>query len=96
MQRWEYKVVRLGEGRYTESLNEYGREGWELVSVAADARDIEPPGPARTRSIPVPRALGRLEDAASKLSNLGASESGEAPAAASTLMWVLRRALPDD
>ena len=96
MQRWEYKVVALREGHYTESLNEYGRDGWELVSVAADAQKLEPPTPGKTRSVPVPRALGRLEDAASKLSNLGTGDSHDAPAATSNLMWVLRRPLPDD
>jgi hypothetical protein len=96
MQRWEYKVVALREGHYTESLNEYGRDGWELVSVANDARKLAPPIPGKARSVPVPRALGRLEDAASKLSNLGTSDSDEAPPDASTLMWVLRRPLPDD
>ncbi len=30
MQRWEYRVVSLQKGRYTEALNEYGSEGWEL------------------------------------------------------------------
>jgi Domain of unknown function (DUF4177) len=96
MQRWEYRVVALREGHYTESLNEYGREGWELVSVTPDARDAAPPAPGKARSVPVPRALGRLEDAASKLSNLGTDDASDAPAATSQLMWVLRRPLADD
>ena len=96
MQRWEYRVVALREGHYTESLNEYGRDGWELVSVATDERKLSPPSAGKARSVPVPRALGRLEDAASKLSNLGAGDSDDAPGAASSLMWVLRRPLDDD
>jgi hypothetical protein len=96
MQRWEYKVVALREGHYTESLNDYGRDGWELVSVANDTRKLAPPTAGKARSVPVPRALGRLEDAASKLSNLGTGDSDEAPGEPSTLMWVLRRPLADD
>jgi hypothetical protein len=96
MQRWEYRVVSLRAGHYTAALNEYGREGWELISVASDDRDVPAPAPGRTRSIPVPRALGRLEDAAAKLSNLGAADASEAEAATTTLMWVLRRPLDDD
>jgi hypothetical protein len=91
VQRWEYKVISLRDGRYTESLNEYGRDGWELVSVTSDVPD--PPAPERGHSVPVPRALGRLEDAASRLNKLGASEPAEARTTA--LLWVLRRPLDD-
>ncbi|MGI6366971.1 MAG: DUF4177 domain-containing protein [Anaerolineae bacterium] len=36
MERWEYKVVSIiGGGEATNRrLNEYGQEGWELVSVS--------------------------------------------------------------
>lgn len=94
MQRWEYRVVALQVGRYTDALNEYGREGWELVNVAADPGSVPAAGEAGSR-IPVPRTLGRLEDAASKLNRLGTTEAPEA-ASTSGLLWVLRRALPDD
>jgi hypothetical protein len=97
MQRWEYKVISLHDGHYTETLNEYGRDGWELVSVAADVRDV--PAPARGGSMPMPRALGRLEDAASKLNKIGSGDSAdEAPVGtiSTTLLWVLRRPLSDD
>ena len=96
MERWEYKVVTLREGRYTETLNEYGQEGWELISVTSDARDVPPAVPAKSRSIPVPRALGRIEDAAAKLNKLGAAEVSHADAPMTSLMWVLRRPLTDD
>ena len=40
MQRWEYKVVTLRrDEQYTAALNEFGREGWELVSVASETVD---------------------------------------------------------
>jgi hypothetical protein len=96
VQRWEYKVVSLRDGRYTETLNEYGREGWELVSVASDARDVR--GRERGGDLPVPRVFGRLEDAAARLNKLGGADSSEAQAAAATtsLLWVLRRPLSDE
>jgi hypothetical protein len=96
MQRWEYKVLAL-KGRYTETLNEYGREGWELVSVASDVRG--PEAPRSTGSpVPMPRALGRLEDAASRLKKLGGDDAAEAaePTTSTTLLWILRRPLNDD
>ena len=96
MQRWEYKVVSLRAGRYTETLNEYGQDGWELISVTSAGNDVPPAAPAKARSIPVPRALGRIEDAAAKLNKLGAAESPEADAPMTSLMWVLRRPLVDD
>jgi Domain of unknown function (DUF4177) len=98
MQRWEYKVVALREGHYTEALNEYGRDGWGLVSVAPHVHGIPAPAPAPGGALPMPRAFGRLEDAAAKLTKLGAGDAAAAPAAttSSTLLWVLRRPLSDD
>jgi hypothetical protein len=91
MQQWEYKVVSLRPGRYTEALNEYGREGWELVSVASEVHVT--PEADEGHGLPMPRALGKLEEAASRLNKLGSSE---APApkpgtTSTTLLWVLRR-----
>jgi hypothetical protein len=94
MQRWEYRVVSLADGTYTASLNEYGREGWELVSVTSQLH--EAPTPDQGGGMPMPRALGRLENAAAKLNKLGGAESTDAPAATSNLLWVLRRLLPDE
>lgn len=88
MQRWEYRVVSLRGGAYTTSLNEYGREGWELVSVVADV----PAAPESRGGVPVPGALGRLGDAAAKLNQLGESSAAETTG----LLWVLRRPLDDD
>ena len=96
MQRWEYKVVSLRGQQYTAALNEFGRDGWELVSVISEAVA------ARARSaeaaIPLPRAIGRIEEAADKLTKLGAAEpdADAAAGATSRLLWVFRRPLSDD
>ena len=96
MQRWEYRVVSLRNGTYTSTLNEYGREGWELVSVTSQPPQVSAPPPEK-RGLPVPRALGRIEDAAAQLNKLGGSHSKEAqPEETSNLLWVLRRLLPED
>ena len=94
MLRWEYKVVSLRAGHYTEALNEYGRDGWELVSVASELRDAPAPERGGT-GLPMPRAFGRLTDAAAKLNTLGGGESKESQEAgpSTTLLWVLRRPL---
>ncbi len=95
MLRWEYKVTSFAKGRYTATLNEYGQNGWELVGVVSDDRDVS--ARERGRGIPIPRALGRLEDAAAKLNKLGAAGSEHTPSdATSTLLWVLRRPLDED
>jgi uncharacterized protein DUF4177 len=97
MQLWEYKVVSLRDRQYTAALNEFGREGWELVTVISE--EIEPASPERSGGlIPKPRMLGRLEEAAGKLNKIGATDAdAEALAdATSRLLWVFRRSLSDD
>jgi hypothetical protein len=37
MQRSEYEVVSLRDQQYTAALNEFGLDGWELVSVMSEA-----------------------------------------------------------
>lgn len=96
MQRWEYKVVSLRDEKYTAALNEFGAEGWELLSVVSEPLAAASPE-KRSGGLPMPRALGRLEGAADKLTKLGASESGEELlAATSRLLWVFRRPLSED
>lgn len=92
MQRWEYRVVSFRAGQYTSALNEYAREGWELFAVTPDVPDAAPAksGP----SIPMPRVVGRIEDAASKLNKLGDAVESAEPTTA--LLWVLRRPIGDD
>jgi hypothetical protein len=93
MQRWEYKVVSF-PGRYTEALNEHGREGWELVDVVTETHVT--PRAKGGRSIPMPRAISRIEDAASKIGSMAGEEQKPEPGSAvSSLLWVLRRPLED-
>jgi hypothetical protein len=96
MQQWEYRVVSLPQGHYTNALNEYGRQGWELVGITSETRDA--PTAERTGTLPLPRAFGRLEDAAAKLNKLGAGDPTEAQAdtPSTVLLWVLRRPLSED
>ena len=96
MQRWEYRVVSLRDQQYTAALNEFGLEGWELISVTSEA--VAATSPERSGAFPLPRSLGRLEEAADKLTKLGASDpADEHPTgAASRLLWVFRRPLIDD
>lgn len=97
MQRWEYRVVSLRDGQYTSSLNELGQEGWELVAVCQDAPPAAEAGDQPKRpGIPMPRAIGRLEDAASAIGRLSGG-GGEQPVdtGPSGLLWVLKRPLPD-
>jgi hypothetical protein len=96
VERWEYKVVSFEDGRYTESLNAYAADGWELQAVVPDVREVAPPAPGKKRSIPMPGALGLAADAASTLSNV-AKESKPAPVAGTvtTFLWVLRRPVDD-
>ncbi|MCW2976273.1 MAG: hypothetical protein JWM06_1554 [Actinomycetia bacterium] len=96
MQRWEYRVVSLRDRQYTAALNEFGRDGWELVSVTSEA--VEATSPGRSGAIPLPRVLGRLEEAADKLTKLGTADpDAEAPTGAtSRLLWIFRRPLSDD
>jgi hypothetical protein len=96
MQRWEYKVVTLRDQQYTAALNEFGLDGWELVSVISEV--VEATSPERSGAMPLPRVFGRLEEAADKLNKLGAADpDAEVPAGAtSRLLWIFRRLLSDD
>jgi hypothetical protein len=89
MERWEYRVVSFRAGHYTEALNEYGRDGWELVGVTTDDA---PPVREPARGLPVPGTIGKISGAAAKLKAL----EGEQPAETTSLLWVLRRPLEDD
>jgi hypothetical protein len=96
MPRWEYKVVSLRDRQYTAALNEFGGDGWELVSVISES--VEAKSAERGRAIPMPRVLGRIEEAADKLNKFGtAAPDDEDPSGAtSRLLWVFRRPLAED
>lgn len=81
-------MVSFREGQYTSALNEYAREGWELFAVTPDV-PAGPAAPKSGRTVPMPRVVGRIEDAASKLNQL--SEAAESHAPTTGLLWVLRR-----
>jgi Domain of unknown function (DUF4177) len=96
VQRWEYRVVSVPDGQYTATLNEYGADGWELVTVAHDVRAT--PERQEGGGLPVPGNLGKLGKAASKLGDLEARATGtpEPGALTTTLLWVLRRPLEEE
>ena len=96
MQRWEYRVVSFESG-YSDGLNAYARDGWELQAVVPDVHEVAPPAPEKKRSLPMPGALGLAADAASTLSRVG-DESKPAPVSGTvtTLLWVLRRPVDED
>jgi len=95
VRRWEYRVISLRDGAYTRALNEYGREGWELVTVTLVPEPAQPETPERTRGVPLPRAIGKLEQAADALQRLE-GEPGAEQAHGPRLLWVLRRPLRDE
>jgi hypothetical protein len=76
-------------------VNEYGRDGWELVSVVTES--VPAAAPERAKGLPLPGALGRLEEAAGSLHKLGEGDAAEsATDPGPRLLWVFRRPLNDD
>ena len=53
MQRWEYRVVSLRDQQYTAALNEFGREGWELVSSTVERTAVAPAQGYQTAGVPI-------------------------------------------
>ncbi len=97
VQRWEFRIVSLPPGQYTATLNEYGAEGWDLVTVAHDVRTV--PERREGGGLPMPPGLGKLGQAAEAMSRLGETESRDLPepgTVTTTLLWVLRRPLSGD
>lgn len=97
MERYEYRVVSVPDGQYTSMLNEYGAEGWELVTVAHDVRTTPEPREGGT-GLPMPPAFGKFSRAASKIGELeGREQSAPEPGTLTTvLLWVLRRPLEEE
>jgi len=98
MQRWEYKVVSLRDGEYTQALNEYGADGWELVSVAPVVQEAPAAGSSSVPGIPMPRVWSKLGETAAAWNRWEAGEAAapEPGSTSTTLLWVLRRPLGDD
>jgi hypothetical protein len=94
LERWEYRVVSLTDGQYTTALNDYGRDGWELVNVVPDVHVV--PEKRDGGGLPMPALGGKLGAAASKLKDLEASNELAPGSITTTFLWVLRRPLDDD
>ena len=101
MERYEYRVVSVADGQYTSMLNQYGAEGWELVTVAHDVRTTPEvhEGGSSMSSIPMP-SFGKFSKAASKLGELDKPKPDPAAprpgTVSTTLLWVLRRPLAEE
>ena len=90
--------MSLPPGQYTATLNEYGAEGWDLVTVAHDVRTVSERREGGS-GLPMPPGLGKLGQAAEAMSRFGETESSDLPepgTVTTTLLWVLRRPLADD
>jgi hypothetical protein len=72
-------------------LNEYGRDGWELVSVASDDHEVGCQAEKRSDASSLRTAGG----CRGQVNKLGAAIT-EAAGATSSLLWVLRRPLGED
>jgi len=94
VQRWEYRVVSLNDGQYTSALNDYARDGWELVNVVSDVQVV--PDKREGGGLPMPALGGKFGAAASKLKDLEGSNDPPPGTVTSTLLWVLRRPFDDD
>ena len=90
---YEYRVVSLADGAYTSSLNDYARDGWELVTVVPDVSVVPE---KREGGLPMPGLPGKFGAAASKLKDLEGSSEPVPGSITTTLLWVLRRPFDDD
>ena len=94
LQLYEYRVVSLTDGQYTSALNDYARDGWELVQVVPDIGVV-----AEKREgggLPMPGLGGKLGAAASKLKDLEGSNEPAPGTITTTFLWVLRRPFDED
>jgi len=85
--------VSLNAGQYTTALNDYGLDGWELISVVPDVHVVPE---KREGGLPMPPLGGKLGAAASKLRDLEGSDEPVSGTITTTILWVLRRPLDDD
>ena len=94
LQLYEYRVVSLSDGAFTSSLNDYARDGWELVQVVPDISVV--PEKRDGGGLPMPALGGKLGAAASKLKDLESSNEPAPGTITTTFLWVLRRPFDDD
>jgi hypothetical protein len=94
LQQWEYRVVSLADGAYTTSLNDYARDGWELVHVVPDVSVV--PEKRDGGGLPMPALGGKLGAAASKLKDFDSSSEPAPGTVTTTFLWVLRRPFDED
>ena len=78
--------MSLSDGQYTSSLNDYARDGWELVTVVPDVHAVPE---KREGGLPMPPLGGKLGAAASKLKDLEGSNEPVPGTITTTLLWVL-------
>jgi hypothetical protein len=94
VQLYEYRVVSLSDGAYTSSLNDYARDGWELVNVVPDISVV--PEKRDGGGLPMPALGGKLGAAASKLKDLDSSSEPVPGTITTTILWILRRPFDED
>jgi hypothetical protein len=94
VQHWEYRVVSLTDGQYTSSLNDYARDGWELVNVVPDVHVV--PEKRDGGGLPMPALGGKIGAAAAKLKDLDSSNEPVPGSITTTFLWVLRRPFDED
>lgn len=94
LQLYEYRVVTLTDGAFTSSLNDYARDGWELVQVVPDVSVV--PEKRESGGLPMPALGGKFGAAASKLKDLEGSNEPAPGSITTTFLWVLRRPFDDD
>jgi hypothetical protein len=94
VQLYEYRVVSLNDGQYTTSLNDYARDGWELLTVVPDTQVV--PEKREGGGLPMPALGGKLGAAALKLKDLEGSNDPAPGTIVTTLIWVLRRPFDGD
>ena len=44
MQKWEYKIIRIDVYANEKEMNEFGKEGWELVALLPTKHKGQLPG----------------------------------------------------
>jgi len=94
LQLYEYRVVSLTDGAFTSSLNDYARDGWELVQVVPDIGVV--PEKREGGGLPMPALGGKIGAAGSKLKDPDGSNEPVPGSITTTFLWVLRRPFDEE